>query len=132
MSLAKAYDFSLHTPWRELSNEVKDLFLHGSNGRKTLFKYDENGRVYEVERPFEGILPNLERRYKETGSSWIREEFERYRNNRECASCQGYRLNKEALAVQISGMNIGQMVRLSVKELFSIFESILELSLIHI
>ena len=126
MSLAEAYGFSLHTPWKELSNEVKDLFLHGSNGRKTLFKYDENGRVYEVERPFEGILPNLERRYKETGSSWIREEFERYRNNRECASCQGYRLNKEALAVQISGMNIGQMVRLSVKELFSTFESILE------
>ena len=126
MSLAEAYGFSLHTPWKELSNEIKTLFLHGSNGRKTLFKYDENGRVYEVERPFEGILPNLERRYKETGSSWIREEFERYRNNRECASCQGYRLNKEALAVQISGMNIGQMVRLSVKELFSTFESILE------
>jgi excinuclease ABC subunit A len=126
MSLAVAYDFSLHTPWKDLSNEVKALFLHGSNGRKTLFKYDENGRVYEVERPFEGILPNLERRYKETSSSWIREEFERYRNNRECASCQGYRLNKEALAVQISGMNIGQMVRLSVKELFFTFEGILE------
>ncbi len=126
LSLSAAYDFSLHTPWKDLSNEVKTLFLHGSNGRKTLFKYDENGRVYEVERPFEGILPNLERRYKETGSSWIREEFERYRNNRECASCQGYRLNKEALAVQISGMNIGQMVRLSVNELFSTFESILE------
>ena len=101
MSLASAYDFSLNTPWKDLRAEVRALFLNGSNGKKTVFKYAENGRVYEVERPFEGIIPNLERRYVETGSSWIREEFERYRSDRECASCQGHRLNREALAVQI-------------------------------
>ncbi len=125
MSLASAYDFSLNTPWKDLRAEVKALFLNGSNGKKTVFKYDENGRVYEVERPFEGIIPNLDRRYVETGSSWIREEFERYRSDRECASCQGHRLNREALAVQISGMNIGQMVRFSIKDLFLTFERIL-------
>ncbi|PQM56708.1 MAG: excinuclease ABC subunit A [Rhodobacteraceae bacterium] len=126
ISLADAYDFSTNTPWKDLKDEIKNLFFNGSNGQKISFKYDENGRTYEVNKTFEGIIPNLERRYRETGSSWIREEFERYQNNRECISCKGYRLNAEALAVKVAGMNIGQMVRLSVKELFAKFEEIAE------
>ena len=126
ISLADAYDFSTNIPWKDLKDEIKNLFFNGSNGQKISFKYDENGRTYEVNKTFEGIIPNLERRYRETGSSWIREEFERYQNNRECISCKGYRLNAEALAVKVAGMNIGQMVRLSVKELFAKFEEIAE------
>ena len=71
------------------------LFLNGSNGRKINFKYDEGGSVYQVHRSFEGVIPNLERRYREAGSSWIREEFDRYRNNRQCEGCKGFRLNAE-------------------------------------
>ena len=83
------YNFSLNTPWEELDQEIKNLFFYGSKGKKIKFRYDDNGRIYELNRPFEGIIPNLERRSRENTSSWIRDEFERYKNERECASCNG-------------------------------------------
>ena len=81
-------------------------------------------RIYDVNRPFEGIIPNLERRSRETTSNWFRDEFERYKNERQCEICNGYRLNSEALAVKIDGLHIGEMVELSIKELFIKFETI--------
>ena len=80
------------------------------------FRYDEGGRVYIVSRTFEGVIPNMERRYRETDSNWIREEFENYQNNRPCGFCSGYRLRPEALAVKISASHIGQVVQLSLKD----------------
>ena len=79
--------------------------------REGEFRYDEGGRVYEIARPFEGVIPNLERRYRETDSAWVREEFERYRNDRPCGTCHGYRLKPEALAVKIAGNHVGEVVR---------------------
>ena len=117
ISLSKAYNFSLDTPWEKLDQEIKNLFFYGSQGKKIKFRYDDNGRIYELNRPFEGIIPNLERRSRETTSNWIRDEFERYKNERECASCNGYRLNSEALAVKINGLHIGEMVEFSIKNL---------------
>ena len=67
-------------------------------------------------RPFEGVIPNMERRYRETDSNWIREEFERYQNNRPCGACEGYRLRDEALAVKIGGLHVGQVVEMSIRE----------------
>ena len=124
ISLSKAYNFSLNTPWEELGEEIKNLFFYGSKGKKINFRYDDNGRIYELNSPFEGIIPNLERRSRENTSSWIRDEFERYKNERECASCNGYRLNSEALAVKIDGLHIGEMVEFSIKDLNLSFQNI--------
>ncbi len=124
LSLSKAYNFSLSTPWDKLDQEIQTLFLYGSKGKIIKFRYDDNGRIYDVNRPFEGIIPNLERRSRETTSNWFRDEFERYKNERQCEICDGYRLNSEALAVKIDGLHIGEMVELSIKELLIKFETI--------
>jgi excinuclease ABC subunit A len=74
------------------ARHVQQVFLYGSGDEEIPFRYDEGGRVYQVSRAFEGVIPNMERRYRETDSNWIREEFERYQNNRPCGTCGGYRL----------------------------------------
>ena len=123
-AIAKHYGFDAKTPWRELPEDVRQVMLHGSAGEKIRFRFDEGGRVYEVERPFEGVIPNLERRYRETDSAWVREEFERYQNTRPCASCGGYRLRPEALAVKIDGRHIGEAVAMSIREAHAWIEAV--------
>ncbi|MEL6599592.1 MAG: excinuclease ABC subunit A, partial [Pseudomonadota bacterium] len=86
-ALAKHYEFDKGASWRDLPAHVQQLMLHGSGEEKIKFRYDEGGRVYEIARVFEGVVPNMERRYRETDSSWVREEFERYQNNRACGTC---------------------------------------------
>ncbi len=115
-ALAKHYKFDASTKWKDLPAEVRRVFLHGSGEEQILFRYDENGRIYQVKRPFEGVIPNMERRYRETDSNWIREEFERYQNNRPCGACEGHRLRTEALAVKIGGLHVGEVVRMSIRE----------------
>ena len=115
-AIAKHFDFDPSSRWKDLTNKVKQVFLYGSGEEEINFRYDEGGRIYQVSRTFEGVIPNMERRYRETDSNWIREEFENYQNNRPCGSCSGYRLRPEALAVKISTSHIGQVVQLSIKE----------------
>ena len=115
-ALARHYKFDKKTKWKDLPSEVKALFLYGSGGEEIDFSYDEGGRVYKVRRVFEGVIPNMERRYKETDSAWSREEMERYQNNRPCGTCHGYRLRPEALAVKIGGLHVGQVVQMSIRE----------------
>ena len=115
-AIAKHFDFDPSSRWKDLTNKVKQVFLYGSGEEEINFRYDEGGRIYQVSRTFEGVIPNMERRYRETDSNWIREEFENYQNNRPCGSCSGYRLRPEALAVKISKSHIGQVVQLSIKE----------------
>ncbi|MEO0991715.1 MAG: excinuclease ABC subunit UvrA, partial [Pseudomonadota bacterium] len=115
-AIAKHYEFDKNTKWKDLPAHVKQVFLYGSGEDEIQFRYDEGGRVYQVSRPFEGVIPNMERRYRETDSNWIREEFERYQNNRPCGACDGYRLREEALAVKIGGLHIGQVVEMSIRE----------------
>ncbi|WP_225027124.1 excinuclease ABC subunit UvrA [Xinfangfangia pollutisoli] len=115
-ALSKHYGFDKKTKWRDLPDAVKLLFLYGSKGEEIDFTYDEGGRSYHVRRVFEGVIPNMERRYRETDSAWSREEMERYQANRDCHACGGYRLKPEALAVKIGGLHIGQVVRLSIRE----------------
>ncbi len=123
-AIAKHYGFKKNAPWRDLDEEVQQVMLYGSMGKEIKFRYDEGGRVYEVSRPFEGVIPNMERRYRETDSNWVREEFERYQNNRHCAACEGYRLKPEALAVKIAGLHVGQVVQMSIKEVLDWVESV--------
>ncbi|KIT17241.1 excinuclease ABC subunit UvrA [Jannaschia aquimarina] len=115
-AIAKDMGFDKKAAWKDLPGEVQQVFLRGSGDRKIKFRYDEGGRVYEVTRVFEGVIPNMERRYRETDSSWVREEFERYQNNRPCGDCGGYRLRPEALAVKIAGLHVGQVVEKSIRE----------------
>ncbi len=115
-SISKHYGFDENLPWRKLSEKVKEVFLWGSGDEKIEFRYDENGRVYNLCRSFEGVIPNMERRYKATDSSWIREEFERYQNNRPCGCCDGFRLKSEALAVKIGTLHVGEVVKMSIRE----------------
>ncbi len=117
-ALAKHYEFNKNSRWKDLDAHVQQVFLYGSGDEEIPFRYDEGGRVYQVTRTFEGVIPNMERRYRETDSNWIREEFERYQNNRSCGTCGGYRLREEALAVKIAGVHVGQVVQMSIKEAF--------------
>ncbi|WP_052041915.1 excinuclease ABC subunit UvrA [Paracoccus sphaerophysae] len=115
-ALAKHYGFDCKTPWRDLPDQTRSLFMHGSGAEEIRFRFDDAGRVYEVSRTFEGVIPNMERRYRETDSAWSREEMERYQNNRPCHVCNGWRLKPEALAVKIAGTHIGQVTDLSIRE----------------
>ena len=117
-AVAKHYQFNQNTKWKDLPEKVQKVFLYGSGEEEIQFRYDEGGRVYQVQRTFEGVIPNMERRYRETDSNWIREEFENYQNNRPCGACGGYRLRDEALAVKIGGLHVGQVVKMSIREAF--------------
>ncbi|MEP1963134.1 excinuclease ABC subunit UvrA [Tateyamaria sp.] len=126
-AIAKHYEFDQQTKWKDLPAFVKQVFLYGSGDEEIPFRYDEGGRVYQVTRVFEGVIPNMERRYRETDSNWIREEFERYQNNRPCGDCGGYRLRAEALAVKIGPvdgtpedrLHAGQVVQMSIREAYA-------------
>ncbi len=115
-SIAKHYGFNKNARWKDLDPKIQEVFLRGSGKEEIQFRYDEGGRVYQVKRPFEGVIPNMERRYRETDSNWIREEFEQYQNNRPCGSCGGYRLRPEALAVKIGKKHVGEIVQMSIRE----------------
>ncbi len=117
-SIAKHYGFKASTPWKDLDPKIQQVFLRGSGDEEIEFRYDEAGRVYRVSRTFEGVIPNMERRYRETDSNWVREEFENYQNNRHCGDCDGFRLREEALAVKIAGLHVGQVVKMSIKEAY--------------
>nr|RDS94262.1 excinuclease ABC subunit UvrA [Cereibacter sphaeroides f. sp. denitrificans] len=123
-ALARHYGFDPKKKWKDLPFNVQAVFLRGSGEEEITFRYDEGGRIYQVSRSFEGVIPNMERRYRETDSAWVREEFERYQNNRPCHVCGGYRLKPEALAVKIGGLHIGQVVQMSIKEAFAWIETV--------
>ncbi|MCV2880829.1 excinuclease ABC subunit UvrA [Actibacterium sp. XHP0104] len=117
-AIARHYEFEKNTPWKDLPAHVQQVFLYGSGEEEIDFRYDEGGRVYQIKRNFEGVIPNMERRYRETDSNWVREEFERFQNNRPCHTCEGYRLRAEALAVKIAGLHVGQVVQMSIREAY--------------
>ncbi len=116
ISLSKHYNFDKSSPWNKLPEKIKNIFLYGSGEEKIEFIYDENGRIHKVIKAFEGILPNIKRRFIEAKNSWIKEDFEKYRNSRACESCKGYRLNEKALCIKIGDDNIGSVVDLSIKD----------------
>jgi excinuclease ABC subunit A len=114
-SLSTHYGFSMDKPWRELPGKAQNVILHGSGGEKIKFVYDDNARKYETLKAFEGVLPNLERRWRETDSAWVREELGRFQSETPCEACGGKRLKPEALAVKIAGEDIAEVSWLSIK-----------------
>ena len=113
-SIARHFKQSTHTPWRDLPEAMRQAILYGSGSEPIKMTYDDGLRKYSTDRPFEGVLPNMERRYRETDSAWVREELGRYQAARTCEVCEGARLKPEALAVKIAGSSISQATALSI------------------
>lgn len=123
-SLADHYHFDLYAPFQSLPPHVQKIILYGSNGEQIKFYQDHGERRDFYLREFEGIIPYLERRYKETDSEFIREEMERFMNVRPCPACQGARLRKESLAVKVNGLNIHQVAEKSIGEALAFFTNL--------
>jgi excinuclease ABC subunit A len=113
-ALARHYKFRLDRPWSDLPEQARRVILHGSGEEEVRLAYDDGLRAYEVKKPFEGVVANLDRRYRETESEWSREEIQRYMTATPCEACHGFRLKPEALAVKIDGQHIGEVSLLSV------------------
>jgi excinuclease ABC subunit A len=113
-SIAKHFKVKMSMPWRDLPKKVRDVILYGSGGESIAMRYDDGIRQYQTTKPFEGVIPNLDRRWKETDSSWVREELERFQHESKCETCKGARLKPEALAVKIAGLNISQTTEFSI------------------
>jgi len=114
-ALGRHYKFSLSDSWEELEEEVQEFLLYGSDEEKIKFTYDDGMRRYDVTKPFEGIISNMERRYHETESAWVQEEMERYQSNSPCEACNGHRLKPEALCVKIAKLHIGEVCQMSIR-----------------
>src|SRR5512143_1924163 len=114
-ALGRHYKFSLNEPWEDLPKKAREIILHGSGEDEIKFIYDDGLRRYETKKPFEGVIPNMERRFKETDSAWIREELERFQDTSPCDVCKGYRLKPEALSVKIGGKHSSEVCDQSIK-----------------
>ena len=123
-SLSRHYQFDLNTPWKKLPQKVKDLILYGSGNEEIEFSLQLEDRVWKDKRVFEGLIPNLDRRFQETDSEAIREELQRYMNIRACPKCNGARLKIEALHIKIADKNIAQISGMSVKQAKQFFENL--------
>lgn len=113
-SIAKFFNVSLNDPWKDLPEEIQNSILYGTGGTAVKMSYDDGLRRYETKKPFEGVIPNLERRYKETSSHKVREELSRYLAVSDCEHCKGFRLKPETLAVKVNGFHIGQATSMDI------------------
>ncbi len=121
-ALAKHYKFSVDKPWSKLSDDAKFVVLYGTGGTSIKFEYKDGKRSYKTTKPFEGVIPNLDRRYRETDSTWMREELSKYMSDAECESCGGKRLRPEALSVRVADMDISIPGELSIKLAYERFD----------
>ncbi|MEO1710145.1 MAG: excinuclease ABC subunit UvrA [Pseudomonadota bacterium] len=115
-ALAKHYKFKLTTPWNELTRDVQNVILFGSGAEPVTFIYEDGLRKYKTAKPFEGVINNIERRWRETDSSWVREELSQFQGNHPCEACGGYRLKPQALSVKIDGRHIGEVTAMSIRK----------------
>ncbi len=125
-ALGKHYKFTLDTKWKDLAKKTQNAILHGSGDDEIKFSYEDGVRSYDTKKPFEGVITNINRRYRETESEWAREELAKYFTDIPCAACNGYRLKPEALCVKIGGKHIGEIADLSVKRAGEWFETVPE------
>ncbi len=123
-SLARHYKFNLHTPFKDLPEKIQNIILHGSGTEEVRMTYNDGARTFTVEKPFEGVIPNLERRYRELTSENVREEFARYQNEHPCEACSGFRLKPEALCVKVGGLHIGEVTQFTIDQAHDWFGTI--------
>ena len=115
VALCKHFKVSMGTAWEDLPERVRFVILHGSGDEEIKFVYEDGVRRYETVKPFEGVIGNIERRWKETDSAWVREELSRYQGDHPCAACGGFRLKPQSLAVKIGGKHVGEVCALSIR-----------------
>ena len=123
-ALGKAYHFKLTDKWKDLSEEARHAILYGTGKKEVTFTYHDGMRSYSATKSFEGVIPNMERRWKETDSAWSREEIERYMSSSPCPACKGYRLKPEALAVKINKLHIGEVSEMSISKADKWFQEV--------
>ncbi len=123
-ALSKHYGFDINVPFNQIPEDIRRVLLYGSGEDEIQFYFDREGRRYFYSKPFEGVIKNLDRRFRETNSSDARTELARYMNVRECPSCQGARLKKESLAVTVGGKNIHAVSRMPISESMRFFETL--------
>ena len=120
-SLAKHYKFRMTYPWDKLDEKIRNVILYGSGDEVIEMIYSDERKEYRVEKPFEGVIGNIERRWRETDSNMMREELGKYQSASECEVCKGYRLKQEALVVKINERHIGQITELSIADSYAWF-----------
>ena len=125
-SIAKHLNVDPLIEWKKLNKTEKNLILYGSGQTNIKLVYDDGKKAYELDKPFEGVIPNMERRWRETDSSWIREELSKFQTITKCNACGGFRLKPEALAVKINKRNISEITQLSIGELDVWFSQLTE------
>jgi excinuclease ABC subunit A len=123
-SLCRHLKIGMKTPWKDLPKAARDAILHGTGEAPVTMRYQDGLRAYETKKPFEGVVANLERRWRETDSAWVREELARYQNEAPCEECAGFRLKPEALAVKIRGLHIGEASAFSIREAAAWFKAL--------
>ncbi|MEP4051843.1 MAG: excinuclease ABC subunit UvrA [Litorimonas sp.] len=121
-ALSKHYKFSVDKPWSKLSDDAKYVVLYGTGQEQVKFEYKDGKRSYKTEKTFEGVIPNLDRRYRETDSTWMREELSKYMSDAQCETCEGKRLRPEALSVRVADMDISIPGELSIKDAYERFD----------
>ena len=124
MAISEHYSFSIDCKWSDLPLKYQNIILDGSGDEKIIFNYDDGSRTFKTNKPFEGIINNLKRRYIETDSNWMREEIEKYQSKSDCSKCEGYRLKEEALCIKIIEQNIGQISKLTIDESIGWFKAL--------
>jgi excinuclease ABC subunit A len=115
-ALTKQYKASMTAPWKDLPKKVRDAILHGTGEDEITFTYDDGMRTYKTKKAFEGVIGNIERRWRETDSEWMREELARYQSDHPCSVCLGMRLKPQALAVKIDGLHVGEVSQFSIRQ----------------
>ncbi|MGJ3648644.1 excinuclease ABC subunit UvrA [Sphingomonas sp. GlSt437] len=123
-SLAREFGFSLDTPWEKLPDDVKHIILHGTGGKPVTLTFVDGRKSYDVRKPFEGVIGNLNRRLLQTESAWMREELSKYQTAQPCEVCHGARLKPEALAVKVGMRDISSVTRLSVVDALAWFAQV--------
>jgi excinuclease ABC subunit A len=113
-AVARHFKASPRTPWAELPQQVRHAILYGTGKEKVQIRYDDGFRTYETDKPFPGVIAQLDKRWRETESNWSRDDLSQYQIAQDCASCHGHRLKPEALAVKIAGQHIGAITALSI------------------
>ena len=123
-AIAAHYKVKMSTGWDELPEKVRDVILFGSGDEQITFTYEDGTRSYTTTKPFEGVINNIQRRWQETESSWVRDELSRYQSDHPCQACDGYRLKPQALAVRIADLHIGQVTEKSIRAAGEWFEAL--------
>lgn len=122
--VAKIHGAKIDTPWKKLNKKTRDAIFFGSGDEPILIKFGDGTRKFETRKPFEGVINNLARRWRETDSAWIREELSKYQTSQPCEACEGHRLKPEALAVKIDGKHVSEVSLLSIADAHAWFEAL--------